>query len=248
MKKGKWLRCGAFALIVLGVSAWLLFNVSTMEKDERLLVKDMSLASERVFSAPSTNGYAYVDDMLRRIVELPADRPRGKYVHEFVDRVYSIELSKYCLFKFETPRHRNESVVVYRGIMKKLEYTSQRAFEALRCLRVPKRERWSVCWQYLERYGKEEIRFNRLCPDADSREYLAWVRVYEEDFVRRASKGEFTAEEYRLISSDFEIAMGRPLRTLEQIQDEWDKWSRKDVQDSGKKGEGTSENRRHSQR
>lgn len=220
MKMARWMLCGFAALFLVagGVLVWLLRADQSTGKEESMVVEEMRRAPDCLFAGASTNAYVYVDDVFRRIVKLPHDRPRKEYVQEFVNRVYSVELANYCKLKFENLEQQNETVVVYGGILKKLEHTAQRAFEALGRLRASKRERWRMYWLYLERYGNEERRLSRLCPRYDNREYLAWVRTYERKLLTYREGNLLTQEEYQGICADFEKSMGRRPRTKEELQ------------------------------
>ena len=235
MKMNRLLVCaiGVAVLAVVGVSAWLACPASVMGKEERAVVGELKRAPEILFDVTCTNKHAYIDDVFRRIVELPADRPRKEYAHEFLERIFSMDLERHCPFDRGTREQRDESSIVYGFALVKLEHAARRGYEALARLKAPKRERWNVYWRYLAKYRDAERRMRRLFPTLGDGSLFA-VRSYEERFIRRASNGYFSTDEYELIKTDFESMMGRPLRTLDQILKEWDEWEKKNISESQK--------------
>ncbi|MCQ2395054.1 MAG: hypothetical protein MJ249_12290 [Kiritimatiellae bacterium] len=223
----------ATTLVGVGVLGWFLLPGPATGGGERAVVRELRRVPEFLFDHACTNSHFYIDNVLRQIVELPADRPRRRYVHEFMGNMLSMDLERHCPFDKGTREQRNDSLAVYGFAMKDLEHAACRAYEALAQLKAPKRERWNVYWRYLAKYRDEERRMRRLFPKHGDGSLFA-VRPYEERFIRRASNGYFSTDEYELIKTDFESMMGRPLRTLDQILKEWDEWEKKNISESQK--------------
>ena len=241
MKMNRLLVCaiGVAVLAVVGVSAWLACPASVMGKEERAVVGELKRAPEILFDVTCTNKHAYIDDVFRRIVELPADRPRKEYAHEFLERIFSMDLERHCPFDRGTREQRDESSIVYGFALVKLEHAARRGYEALARLKAPKRERWNVYWRYLAKYRDAERRMRRLFPKHGDGSLFA-MRTFERKLLLDYEWKYLTDEEFQGVCSDFEKIIGRPLRTMEQIQQEADVWTKKNISES-KKASGGNE-------
>lgn len=221
-------------LLVSAIGMWMYGEPTTrIDREERELLNDMKRVPDWLFDCTCTNKQAFIDGVFLRIVRLSSERPRREYLYDFVNRIYSAELSKYCSLRFETMDQRDETFGAYGTMRLIFEHTAQRAYEALGCLKVPKRERYGMYWRYLEKYGEEERRMRRRCPGYEG--YYAYaVRTYERQFLYKIERGYFNPEELALIRSDFEKVLGRPIRTIEQIENEWNEWYQKNISESQK--------------
>lgn len=237
MNKRHKIVLGALAVVLLLASAigmWIYWAPTTrIDREERELLNDMKRVPDWLFDCTCTNKQAFIDNVFLRIVRLSSERPRREYLYDFVNRVYSAELSKYCSLRFETIDQRDETFGAYGTMLLILEHTAQRAYEALGSLKVPKRERYGMYWRYLEKYGEEEHRMRRLRQGYEG-DYAYAVRIYERQFLDEVERGCFDPEELALISSDFEKVLGRPLRTIKQIEKEWNEWYQKNISESQK--------------
>lgn len=229
----------ATTLFGVGVLGWFLLPGPATGGGERAVVRELRRVPEFLFDHACTNSHFYIDNVLRQIVELPADRPRRRYVHEFMGNMLSMDLGRHCPFDKGTREQRNDSLAVYGFAMKDLEHAACRAYEALARLKAPKRERWNVYWRYLAKYRDEERRMRRLFPKHGDGSLFA-MRTFERKLLLDYEWKYLTDEEFQGVCSDFEKIIGRPLRTMEQIQQEADVWTKKNISES-KKASGGNE-------
>ncbi len=170
-------------------------------------------------------GQAFVRYMYARIGDLPDETNRVRILREFTDRLFEVDIIALCSRK----RGGRESMYAVEGGIGLLSRVSQEAKDALRGQRFPLVECWEVKLRYLEK--------ERIC-----REWLA--RIQGQSVISGNNDGEArmieTAilwdVEHGLLSKDdftgkirprFEKIVGRPMRTIDQLDPGQMQWFNK---------------------
>ena len=161
-------------------------------------------------------GRGFVDEYTRQLCD-EIDRSsssdgRWRLYERFMDAAFSQPLERIKDLDDANFLVRNEATYRYGRALTAMEGVSETMRQHLICLRdVPPQKIWEPTFRYLETLRDEGLRRGR---DVG---YESRVRHYEDWFHRCCDRGAFSPDECAAIRSRFEQILGRPLRTLEEI-------------------------------
>ena len=138
-----------------------------------------------------------------------------KFFREFQDKVFSFDIERVTPLDLGTRAQSNESHRVHGHIMSGMEECSFHLGGLLCSIGGSKLEVMEVLFRFLEKCRREELRMWGSVRERGQYTYV--VRREEWRFLRDVESGYYTPEEAAQITRRFEQVLGRPLRTLEEI-------------------------------
>ena len=175
---------------------------------------------------------AFVLYTFARMEDIPDETRRMKVLHDFTDRLFSVDISQTCPLENVGWEKKQDSLRRLRSRLDSLRLVAQDAYRALRMYRRPLIECWEVKFRCLEQYKHYEERIEILTGLKLS-EYDTLVKEVERGIVDEIDYGTLSPEDYTLVRTHFEKIVGRPMRTKEEIDAEM--YRSKNIDSKGEK-------------
>ena len=164
---------------------------------------------------PPSSFRDFIMGLCRQIAQVDDKEARVEFFREFQDKVFSFDIERVTPLDLGTRAQSNESHRVHGHIMAGMEDCVFHLGGLLYSIGGSKLEVKEVLFRFLEKCRREELRmWGRV---RERGRYTLVVREEEWRFLRDVESGYYTPEEAAQITRRFEQVLGRPLRTLEEI-------------------------------